>query len=104
MNDSDALLTIKEASRDYFQGKVSGRELTKLFHAGQLAGFRVGTGRKRKILLYKSGLDAYRLANANHQPLPASEPGQDDEAERKPLRPQSRPAAGPCRLPRLPSS
>lgn len=65
MNDTDTLYTIREASRDYFQGKVSGRELTRLFHDGNLTGFRVGRSRKAKILLYKSGLDAYRKANEN---------------------------------------
>jgi hypothetical protein len=68
----DELLTIKEASRDYFQGQVSEREVYKLYHAGHLQGFRVGTGKKKKILLYKSSLDAYRQANAN-QPAPDEE-------------------------------
>jgi hypothetical protein len=67
MNNTDTLYTIREASRDYFQGKVSGRELTRLFHDGKLTGFRVGRSRKAKILLYKSGLDAYRLSTSNQQ-------------------------------------
>jgi len=61
----DELLTIREASETYFQGKVSPREVYKLYHAGQLQGFRVGTGKKKKILLYKSSLEAYRKSNEN---------------------------------------
>lgn len=75
----DELLTIKEASEAYFQGKVSPREVYKLYHAGHLKGFRVGTGKKKKILLYKSSLDAYRQANANQQP-----PAPDEEAQPPP--------------------
>lgn len=52
MNDNDTILTITEASRNFFQGKVSGRQITSLFHDGLLPGFRVGWGKKKKILLY----------------------------------------------------
>lgn len=68
MKSHETLLTISEAARDYFQGKVSGRELTRLFHDGKLTGFRVGRSKKSKILLYRSGLENFRLANENQQP------------------------------------
>lgn len=60
---NDTLYTIREASRDYFQGKVSRKKLTLLFQAGFLPGFRVGRSRKATILLYKSGLHGYRKEN-----------------------------------------
>ena len=70
---SDDLLTVKEAARDYFQGKVSERAVYALFDSGELRGFRVGTG-KGKILIYRSSLEAYRLAHENAVPEPASSP------------------------------
>jgi hypothetical protein len=70
---NEELLTITEASTNYFQGKVSGRQLTRLFHAGKLTGFRAGT----KIVLYRSALDAWRKSNENApKEFPeSSEPG-----------------------------
>jgi hypothetical protein len=67
---SERLFTVKEAAEIYFQGKISQRELYNLFDQGEVLGFRVG---KKKILLYESSLDAYRLAHENKKP-PAPEP------------------------------
>lgn len=67
----DRLYTVKEAADHYFQGKVSQREVNKLFHSRMLNGFRVG----RLILIYKSSLDEYRLAHENRRP-----PAADQEA------------------------
>jgi hypothetical protein len=64
--------TVKEAATVYFQGRVSQRELYNLFDQGEILGFRVG---KQKILIYKSSLDAYRLAHENKKPpIPEPEP------------------------------
>jgi hypothetical protein len=60
----ERLLTVKEVSEGYFQGKVSEREVYGLFGRGELRGFRVGSGRGR-ILIYESSIDAYRLAHEN---------------------------------------
>jgi excisionase family DNA binding protein len=68
--------TVKEAAKDYFQGKVSAREVYILFSRGELRGFRVGS----KILIYESSLDAYRrgqeniIAPASLPPAPAPKP------------------------------
>jgi hypothetical protein len=61
---------VSEAASYYFQGKVSAREVTKLFHAGDLPGIRVG----KRILLYLSGLDAFREKHANGKPRREAEP------------------------------
>jgi hypothetical protein len=64
--------TVKEAATVYFQGRISQRELYNLFDQGEILGFRVG---KQKILIYKSSLDAYRLAHENKKPpIPEPEP------------------------------
>ena len=69
---SERLYTVKEAAETYFQGKVSQRELYNLFDQGEVLGFRVG---KKKILIYESSLDAYRLAHENKKaPVPSPEP------------------------------
>ena len=106
--DNDALFTIAEASRVYFQGKVSGGEITKLFHAGMIRGFRVGMGKKAKIILYKSGLDAYRLQNENRIPSCKEPSAALPSAKTSPcsdVRPRSRRRPydpGPIRLTKLP--
>ena len=61
---SGKLLTVKEAASEYFQGKVSEREVYALYARGEIRGFRVGTG-KGKILIYESSLETYRLAHEN---------------------------------------
>jgi hypothetical protein len=65
--------TVKEAAEEYFQGKVSAREVYGLFTRGDLRGFRVGVG-KGRILIYLSSLDAYRLTHENGAPPPAEPP------------------------------
>jgi hypothetical protein len=50
---------VKEAADDYFQGKVSAREVYALFASGELRGFRVGACNGR-ILIYWASLEAYR--------------------------------------------
>jgi hypothetical protein len=64
--------TVKEAAKVYFQGSISQREIYNLFEQGELLGFRVG---KKKILIYESSLDAYRLTHENKKaPVPQQEP------------------------------
>src|SRR5262245_12773378 len=91
------LLTVKEAADEYFQGKVSEREIYALFARGELRGFRVGTG-KGKIILYEASLDEYRRGRENAAQIatvipptrPATEPKRHDTAP-------------PIRLKRLPT-
>jgi hypothetical protein len=72
--------TVKEAAEVYFQGKVSAREVYCLFGRGALRGFRVGA----KILLYESGLDAYRRCQENGvSPAPPPSPPPPKRSRRK---------------------
>ena len=90
----DRLLTVKDAAREYFQGKVSPREIYVLYGRGELRGFRVGG----KILLYQSSLDAYRRAHENGGPPARAVPPPPPAPE--PRRPKGLP---PIRLKRLPA-
>jgi hypothetical protein len=65
--EQDRYFTVQEAAEEYFQGKVSVREVYVLFSRGELLGFRVGAG-KGKILIYASSLDAYRRRRENTAP------------------------------------
>ena len=58
------LITARECHQDWFQGKISLRQVYDLFYSGDLEGFRVG----RSILLYDDSVDAYirRKGNADH--------------------------------------
>ena len=80
--------TVQEAADDYFQGKVSAREVYLLFSRGELLGFRVGAG-KGKILIYASSLDAYRRARENNPP-PAPPPPIPQPSRRKTPEPSIR--------------
>jgi hypothetical protein len=73
----DRLYTVAEAARDYFQGKVSGRQVNRLFNRGLIRGFRAGS----TILLYESGLDEYRRSRENQPPAPP-EPARPKRAGR----------------------
>ena len=88
--------TVKEAADDFFQGKVSAREVYLLFSRGELLGFRVGTG-KGKILIYATSLEAYRRGRENG---PTTAPSPLPESTRR-LRKESAP---PIRLTRLPET
>lgn len=58
MNDTDKLLTIQEASDEFFSGKLSGQAVLELWRSGELPGFRAGRG-KGKVLLHRDGLEKY---------------------------------------------
>jgi hypothetical protein len=77
----DRVYSVREAADDYFQGKVSRRQVHNLFARGELPGFRVGA----KILLYGSGLDEYRRQQENQVAAPATtpEPAPRPKARRK---------------------
>ena len=96
--------TVKEAAEVYFKGRISQRELYNLFDKGVLLGFRVS---KKKILIYESSLDAYRLAHENKKPLvPDQEPEapippQTPQPQKK--RPQTKDGLPPIRLKSIPS-
>ena len=76
----DRYYTVKETAEVYFQGKVSAREVYFLFTRGDLRGFRVGA----KILLYESGLDAYRRCHENGvSPAPPPSPPPPKRSRRK---------------------
>ena len=101
---SRRVYTVKEAAEVYFKGRISQRELYNLFDKGELLGFRVG---KKKILIYESSLDAYRLAHENKKP---SVPGPEPEAPIRPQtpqtpknRPQTKDDLPPIRLKSIPS-
>jgi hypothetical protein len=64
--------TVKEAAEEYFQGKVSAREVYALFAAGALRGFRVGAG-KGRILIYLSSLECYRRSRENGAESPVDD-------------------------------
>jgi hypothetical protein len=90
---ADALMqeryyTVQEAAVDYFQGKVSAREVYLLFSRGELVGFRVGAGRG-KILIYASSLESYRRGRENvtpPHPLPAPRPSSRQKKPEPPIR------------------
>jgi excisionase family DNA binding protein len=86
--------TVKEAAAEYFQGKISAREVYGLFRRGDLRGFRVGS----KILIYLSSLDAYRVAHENGATRPEEPPPLQPARGDKP----ARNAPLPIRLNRLP--
>jgi excisionase family DNA binding protein len=90
--------TVKEAAEEYFQGKVSAREVYGLFTRGDLRGFRVGS----KILIYLSSLDAYRVSHENGKRFSEAKPPSvptDQQVTAKPRRAKGAPA---IRLNRLP--
>jgi hypothetical protein len=93
--------TVKEAAEEYFQGKVSAREVYALFSCGALRGFRVGSG-KGKILIYESSLEGYRISHENGaapvNPRPAPEPTPPPSGRRR-RRPAELPAIRLSRLP-----
>jgi excisionase family DNA binding protein len=71
----ERILSVKEASCDYFQGKVSAREVYALAQRGKIRSFRVG----RKILIRESALDEYVKGQERGQPAvrhAAASPGQ----------------------------
>jgi hypothetical protein len=85
--------TVQEAADDYFQGKVSAREVYLLFSRGELRGFRVGTG-KGKILIYASSLETFRRGRENGHAMQPPPP---------PPRQRHKPEPPPIRLTRLPA-
>jgi hypothetical protein len=87
--------TVQEAADDYFQGKVSAREVYLLFSRGELLGFRVGAV-KGKILIYASSLDAYRRQREN-PPAAAAAPPQPASTQSRRTRAEPK-----IRLTRLP--
>lgn len=61
-----------------------------LFQAGKLAGFRVGDG----VRIYRTSVEQYKTAQANHRVAPASAPAPPYPANPpRPRRPAPRPAA-----------
>jgi hypothetical protein len=92
----EKLYTVREAAKVYFQGKVSISGIYRLFNRGGLTGFRAGG----KLLLYESGLDAYREAHENTGP---PGPGQMPSAKPGPL-PQALGGTLHARLRRLPDA
>jgi len=95
--------TVKEAAEVYFQGRISQREIHNLFDQGELLGFRVG---QKKILIYESSLDGYRLAHENKKP-PVPEPEPEARIPAPPPQPKKRRQTTgdlpPIRLKKLPS-
>jgi hypothetical protein len=71
--NAERYYTVNEAAAEFFQGKVSAREVYLLFSRGELLGFRVGVG-KGKILIYASSLEAYRAARENVASRPSPRP------------------------------
>lgn len=95
------LYTVREAAEQFFQGKVSCREVNKLFNAGKLFGYRV----EAKILIYAGSLQAYRQSHENCQP-PSRTLDVEDEAPiltPTPVKPRAgRQELPPVRLKKLP--
>jgi len=61
--------TVKEVAEQFFGGKVSPREVNRLFHQGKLAGTRIGA----KILIYADSLEALvKAGNLKHDGNPVT--------------------------------